>query len=431
MLSNFMKSNIAITVEGLSKKYKIGRKQKYLTFRETLPKLLKLPFRYFQKTDKQTEFWALSDVSFEVKRGDVVGIIGKNGAGKSTLLKIISRITLPTKGQVKLSGRIASLLEVGTGFSAELTGRENIYLNGSILGMSRKEIKQKFDQIVDFSGVGKFLDTPVKRYSSGMYVRLAFAIAAHLDPEILVIDEVLAVGDAKFQKKCLGKMRDIASGGRTVLFVSHNMSAVQNLCNSTILLNNGRIDYYGRTRKAIEKYLDLNDSNSESNAEYTYPLKPKVLLQIREIKILNHRNEANINLDINNSFSIQISYDVNEDINNANHLALLFYKYSPDDPIVNIFDIDTNRKLYKKRTKGKYIATFRFPANIFNWQEIKVCITLNAIIADKHFFDKKENIPLHFTDTSSFATRFYKGRRGGQFLLKIPCEVKKVNSDTS
>jgi lipopolysaccharide transport system ATP-binding protein len=230
-------SDIAINVEGLSKLYRIGS-QKSGSLRETLNNT------WNQLTGKNApkaseEFWALQDVSFQIKRGEAVGIIGKNGAGKSTLLKILSRITEPTKGRIEINGRVASLLEVGTGFHPELSGRENIYLNGTILGMTRREVRAKFDEIVAFSGVEKFIDTPVKHYSSGMYVRLAFAVAAHLEPEILIIDEVLAVGDAEFQKKCLGKMEEVAGQGRTVLFVSHQMSAVAKLCNRGILMKNG------------------------------------------------------------------------------------------------------------------------------------------------------------------------------------------------
>jgi lipopolysaccharide transport system ATP-binding protein len=205
--------------------------------------------------------WALRDISFEIEKGDTLGIIGKNGAGKSTLLKILSRVTAPTEGQVKIRGRIASLLEVGTGFHPELTGRENIYMNGAILGMMRKEITSKFDEIVDFAGVELYIDTPVKRYSSGMYVRLAFAVAAHLEPEILIVDEVLAVGDADFQKKCLGKMGDVASHGRTIIFVSHNMQAVQSLCKTAIYLKNGMMADIGRTDKVINNYLSREVKN--------------------------------------------------------------------------------------------------------------------------------------------------------------------------
>lgn len=243
-----MDSDLAIKVSNISKRYTIGA-QKDGSLRGTLAGLVK------GKSEKNTqEFWALKDVSFEIKRGDVVGIIGRNGAGKSTLLKILSQITKPSSGKIEINGRIASLLEVGTGFHPELTGRENIYLNGTILGMTRKEVKEKFDEIVEFSGVQKFIDTPVKHYSSGMYVRLAFAVAAHLEPEILIIDEVLAVGDAEFQKKCLGKMKEVAGKGRTVLFVSHNLSAVASLCNRGMVMTNGELIFNGPIGKAMSAY---------------------------------------------------------------------------------------------------------------------------------------------------------------------------------
>ena len=255
-----MPSDIAIRVNGLGKKYRIAHETAaYKTLGETVTNAVKAPFRRLtgQAPARTTEdFWALKDVSFEVKRGEVIGIIGRNGAGKSTLLKILSRITTPTEGTVEVHGRIGSLLEVGTGFHPELSGRENIYLSGSILGMKRSEIDAKFDEIVKFAEMEKFLDTPVKRYSSGMYVRLAFAVAAHLEPEILIIDEVLAVGDAAFQKKCLGKMGEVAKRGRTVLFVSHNMNAIENLCGSCILLEKGKIERSGGSvHEIISNYL--------------------------------------------------------------------------------------------------------------------------------------------------------------------------------
>jgi lipopolysaccharide transport system ATP-binding protein len=244
-------SDIAIRVEELDKLYHLGGKKQY-ALKDSISSLLKS-----KKNDKEIEFWALKDVSFELKKGDVLGVIGRNGAGKSTLLKILSRITEPTGGRIEIDGRISSLLEVGTGFHPELSGRENIFLNGTILGMKRKEIKDKFDEIVDFSGVEKFLDTPVKHYSSGMYVRLAFAVAAHLEPEILIIDEVLAVGDQEFQKKCIGKMKEVANVGRTVIFVSHSMSAISALCNRGLYLKSGKVEFSGEIGGAIEKYLNI------------------------------------------------------------------------------------------------------------------------------------------------------------------------------
>jgi lipopolysaccharide transport system ATP-binding protein len=261
----------AIRVAGLGKEYQLGTRERgHTTFREALSGALMAPFRRLRQLSGATEpaasFWALKDVSFDVEPGEVVGIIGRNGAGKSTLLKILSQITEPTTGEVTLNGRVASLLEVGTGFHQELTGRENIYLNGAILGMSRAEIKRKFDEIVAFAEVEKFLDTPVKRYSSGMYVRLAFAVAAHLEPEILIVDEVLAVGDADFQKKCLGKMDDVAKGGRTVLFVSHNMAIVNNICKTCAYLVGGELVYRGPTSSAVARYLNQTQGTDDANA---------------------------------------------------------------------------------------------------------------------------------------------------------------------
>ncbi|MFQ3548800.1 MAG: ABC transporter ATP-binding protein [Armatimonadota bacterium] len=242
-----------IEIQNISKKYRLGvEKEKYLSLRDEIMKFVSSATR--KKRFELSQFWALKDISFDVQNGEAIGIIGKNGAGKSTMLKVLSKITPPTTGQIIKRGRVASLLEVGTGFHPELTGRENIYLNGAILGMTRKEIARKFDDIVDFSEISKFLDTPVKRYSSGMYVRLAFAVAAHLEPEILVVDEVLAVGDVEFQKKCLGKMNDVAKGGRTVLFVSHNLSAVSQLCTRGIVLEKGQIKFDGKVDEALTHY---------------------------------------------------------------------------------------------------------------------------------------------------------------------------------
>ena len=262
-------SELSIRVEGLGKRYRIGGKQEpYSSLRDTITDAVTAPFRRAGRllrgdahgaADLSQELWAVRGVSFEVPQGDVVGVIGRNGAGKSTLLKLLSRITEPTEGYAEIHGRVGSLLEVGTGFHPELTGRDNIYLNGAILGMRREEINRKFDEIVDFAEVERFIDTPVKHYSSGMYLRLAFAVAAHLEPEILLVDEVLAVGDASFQKKCLGKMGDVAKQGRTVLFVSHSMAAVQNLCTTGLVLSAGGVVFNGPIDEAIRTYLTGDD----------------------------------------------------------------------------------------------------------------------------------------------------------------------------
>ncbi len=261
-------SDAVIQVDQLSKCYRLGQTQ---TLRQRLAAMI-VPARQNNSPNApQQDFWALRDVSFQVEPGKVLGVIGHNGAGKSTLLKLLSRITDPTSGSATIHGRVASLLEVGTGFHPELTGRENIYLNGAILGLKRSEIKHHFDQIVDFAEVGRFLDTPVKRYSSGMYVRLAFAIAAHLEPEVLIVDEVLAVGDAAFQRKCLGKMGDVAQSGRTVIFVSHNMAAVRNLCHEAILLDSGQVSHAGDTGDVIDAYLNQLFQSTSSNGEMSWP----------------------------------------------------------------------------------------------------------------------------------------------------------------
>jgi lipopolysaccharide transport system ATP-binding protein len=270
-------SDTVIRVENLSKRYVLGAKESLpKTRREAISAMVGAPLKYVRslwgEASQEEAFWALKDVSFEVKAGEVVGIIGRNGAGKSTLLKILSRITKPSSGRAEIRGRVGSLLEVGTGFHPELTGRENIYLNGAILGMRRWEIDKKFDEIVAFAEIDRFLDTPVKRYSSGMYMRLAFAVAAHLEPDILVVDEVLSVGDAEFQKKCLGKMQDVATkDGRTVLFVTHNMETIRHLCHQSILINKGNILFQGEVDTAIRKYTHANSDSDLATFEIIPP----------------------------------------------------------------------------------------------------------------------------------------------------------------
>lgn len=306
----FVIMSLAIKVDHLSKKYIIRHQNSsYETISEKISSAVKKISKGDLKKQEREEFWALNDVSFEIGAGDRVGIIGRNGAGKSTLLKILSRIVSPTLGRIEINGRVASLLEVGTGFHAELTGRENIYLNGSILGMRKEEITRKFDEIVAFSEVEKFLDTPVKRYSSGMYVRLAFGVAAHLEPEILIVDEVLAVGDAAFQKKCLGKIREVSNNGKTILFVSHNMAAIQNICDKCIYLKNGSLVQQGETREIVSVYLkssqasklidlrDRPDRMGNGSVRFTgFNLKDKNNTIITDAQCGSH---LNIELDIN------------------------------------------------------------------------------------------------------------------------------------
>jgi lipopolysaccharide transport system ATP-binding protein len=313
-------SDAVISVEQLGKKYQIDHlavKGTYKTLRETLTHQTRdLLSGWFSRNGNgrapkraHEEFWALKDVSFEVKQGEVLGIIGRNGAGKSTLLKILSRITEPTEGRVRIRGRVASLLEVGTGFHPELTGRENIYLNGAILGMAREEIKRKFDEIVDFAGTEKFLDTPVKRYSSGMYVRLAFAVAAHLEPEVLIVDEVLAVGDAEFQNKCLGKMEDVSKGGRTVLFVSHNIAAVRRLCRSGILLSNGAVREAGTISKVTQAYGESTSSNSAGFLDHFGRTK----VEVESVHFLVNGVKCD-SISTGETFAIQLGLSFNESV---------------------------------------------------------------------------------------------------------------------
>jgi lipopolysaccharide transport system ATP-binding protein len=315
-----MDNNQVLKVSNLGKKYTIG-KRKDGTLRSSLTNIFK------GVAKRGEDFWALKNVSFYIQKGEVVGIIGKNGAGKSTLLKLISQITRPSEGQIEIRGRVASLLEVGTGFHPELTGRENIFLNGTILGMSRKEVKIKFDEIVAFSGIEKFIDTAVKHYSSGMYVRLAFAVAAHLEPEILIIDEVLAVGDAEFQKKCLGKMDEIAKTGRTVIFVSHNMAAVKNLCTRAILIDKGEITFQGQIKEVITQYNSIISQQKLLFDTSDYTIRKRGIKQIYvesvEFNHVNYLPSSNLNVKIklgqSQEFSgkIDLSVFVFDELNNT------------------------------------------------------------------------------------------------------------------
>lgn len=319
-------SDTVIRVENLSKKYVIGhqKQERYISLRDVISDKVKSFGQVLSRKDPQEdptheEFWALKDVSFEIKQGDRVGIIGRNGAGKSTLLKILSRITEPTEGRISINGRVASLLEVGTGFHPELTGRENIFLNGAILGMDRVEIKRKFDEIVAFAEVEKFLDTPVKRYSSGMYVRLAFAVAAHLEPEILIVDEVLAVGDAQFQKKCLGKMEDVAEKeGRTILFVSHNMAAVLDLCSKGIVLEGGKIIQEGTTENSVKTYMNSWQTKSIGENTNIKDRLNRTSGDVRFTHLIMEDNQGNQRWEFSTdeSLKIKFSYHVVRPVSN-------------------------------------------------------------------------------------------------------------------
>jgi lipopolysaccharide transport system ATP-binding protein len=302
-----------VKVQNLSKQYELGgRAAAYATLRESLTNAVRSPFNGLRRQGSAREtIWALKDVSFEMQPGEVVGIIGRNGAGKSTLLKILSRITQPSSGKVELYGRVGSLLEVGTGFHAELSGRENIFLNGSLLGMTRTEITAKFDEIVAFSEVEKFIDTPVKRYSSGMYVRLAFAVAAHLEPEILILDEVLSVGDASFQKKCLGKMSEVSRDGRTVIFVSHNMSTIIRICSRCILINGGRIEADGPVDSVIKRYLE---TTAQHEGACSFPDEPAKAAQFTKLGLVTREGDATASFDYRFDITVSAEYVVRQSI---------------------------------------------------------------------------------------------------------------------
>jgi lipopolysaccharide transport system ATP-binding protein len=354
-------SDTVIRVENLGKKYIIGhqKQERYTSLRDVITDKVKSFGQVFSRQDKREdptheEFWALKDVSFEIKQGDRVGIIGRNGAGKSTLLKILSRITEPTEGRISINGRVASLLEVGTGFHPELTGRENVYLNGAILGMGRVEIKKKFDEIVAFAEVEKFLDTPVKRYSSGMYVRLAFAVAAHLEPEILIVDEVLAVGDAQFQQKCLGKMEDVGKEGRTVLFVSHNMSTINTLCQKAIWLVNGQIKLVGDVQQITSEYLTYGADHS---GEIVLTKKSQSeRFWFKKVSLLDSKGHVCSVFDVREPIKICIEYEVTENIKG---LEISFRIINSSG--IPIFTVHRSFHLALGLLAGSYLAEVEIP----------------------------------------------------------------------
>ena len=360
-------ANDIIEVNGLSKRYTIGETLPYYTLRDEIVKTLTAPFRRrASRASRNNHIWALKDVSFTVKEGEVVGIIGRNGAGKSTLLKVLSRITEPTSGRITLRGTVASLLEVGTGFHGELTGRENVLLNGALLGMTRREIRSKFDEIVAFAEIEKFLDTPVKRYSSGMYVRLAFAVAAHLDPEILIVDEVLAVGDASFQKKCLGKMGDAARGGRTILFVSHNMGAVQQLCTRAILLAEGRTVIDAPSDLAVTEYMS---QGLERNSERVWPDPEDSpgddVVSLRAVRVLDASGKLRYEFTVRDEISVQLEFHVKRDLEYLN--ASFYFSNERGELLFTSVDDTADRPDgSRRRASGVYRSTCRIPGDFLN-----------------------------------------------------------------
>ena len=416
-------SDVAIRVENLGKRYQLGRhagqnSSSYRTLRETLSDGARNLFRPDASSATTEEFWALHDVGFEVKQGDVVGIIGRNGAGKSTLLKILSRITDPTLGRVQITGRVASLLEVGTGFHQELTGRENIFLNGAILGMSRAEIKAKFDEIVAFSEVEKFLDTPVKRYSSGMYVRLAFAVAAHLEPEILIVDEVLAVGDAEFQKKCLGKMQQVAKGGRTVLFVSHSMPAVTRLCSRCLLLDAGGLVTDGPASEVAAFYLRSGQGLSTERCWPDAASTPgNSVARLRAARVLTSEGLAATEaVRVGDSVGVQIEFDVLED---EAVLVPNFHFFNHEGTCLFVTHDWEHGARERPRRRGAYRSTVWIPPHFFNEGAVIVGVAVSTYIPFVLHFYERDAVAFQVSDDPAAPTR-------GDYTGSMPGAVRPL-----
>jgi lipopolysaccharide transport system ATP-binding protein len=406
-------SNLAINVSDIGKRYKIfAEVNRYQTLREKIVQTVRAPLKtLFNPTGSET-FWALRSISFEVEKGMVLGVIGKNGAGKSTLLKILSRVVEPTEGRVEIRGRVGSLLEVGTGFHPELSGRENIYLNGAILGMKRAEIDRKFDEIVAFSEIEQFIDTPVKRYSSGMYMRLAFAVSAHLEPEILIVDEVLAVGDAEFQKKCLGKMSDVAGEGRTVLFVSHNMSAVTRLTKECIILEHGKMTMRAPSQEAVDYYLS---HDYEKGGERRWrvdeipvdadPFKPVAM------RVLNAKGQLADSIRSIDPMSIEVEYELKAPITGLR--VGLYLMSMRGEFVFTSFDTDDPEKFtaLTERKAGRYVSRCLIPADMLN--EGRFVVGLNAsVFRVKRYFQDANAVVFNVNPTGAPGMHWPETRQG-------------------
>lgn len=399
-------SDVAIRVEGIAKQYRLGQIQSYGMLRDSIAGVFSAPVRALrsardgaERAPRREVLWALRDVSFDVAHGEVVGIVGRNGAGKTTMLKILSRITSPTAGQVKIKGRVGSLLEVGTGFNPELTGRENVFLNGAILGMKRAEIQRKFDEIVEFSGIGRFLDTPVKRYSTGMGVRLAFSVAAHLETEVILVDEVLSVGDVEFQRKCLGKMEDVTGQGRTVVFVSHNLTAVRRLCDRTILLKAGQVEEDGPTEAVLATYLagELGDDSAVAEGEALeqrtrlHLLRPTPIFRVKRIAVVDDQGMPRTRFSSDEPLDIVLDYEVEETVS---QLQIVFHVVDEYGYVIlrtEAADSASSGLAYLS-TPGTYRSRCRIPANLFG--ERRFYINAYLIAQDLQHITLEQ--PLHF-----------------------------------
>ena len=429
----------AITVKGLGKRYRIGAAQtkfRYGMFRDVLVDTFTAPVRYVKSLGKgtgngsspnnQNFIWALKDVTFDLDEGKVLGIVGRNGAGKSTLLKILSRVTEPTEGTVSVRGRVGSLLEVGTGFHPELTGRENIYMNGAILGMKRSEIDAKFDEMVEFSEVAQFIDTPVKRYSSGMYLRLAFAVAAHLEPEILVVDEVLAVGDAEFQRKCLGKMNDVAQQGRTVLFVSHNMSAILRLTQEAIVLKKGQLIKRAPTPEAVDFYLASGQAESgerswepDEIAASSAPFRPICLrLKDRTGKVVD---------TIRSTEPVSVEWEYQLDAPVTGLRVGLYLNTMRGEYVFTAFDTDDARQYeqFGARQAGRYVSRCTIPADFFNEGRYSLGVNASSFGVRRYFMD--ENALSFNVDISGAPGTQWPEIRQGPIRPRLDWKIEKLD----
>ncbi len=424
----------SISVSNLGKCYTIYHKRDGSGLRHVLNDVLTAPFRLAKSIlSKNTatvssshateDFWALNDVSFDITPGDVVGVVGRNGAGKSTLLKVLSRITEPTKGRVTMNGRVASLLEVGTGFHPELSGRDNIFLNGAILGMSRAEIKRKFDEIVAFSEIEKFIDTPVKRYSSGMYVRLAFAVAAHLEPEILIVDEVLAVGDAQFQRKCLGKMNEVSKGGRTILFVSHNMSAIAQLCKSGLFFQRGKLVHQGPISEIVTRYLTSDSSSGENRglAADVEDLRKRKKLFFHSAGIRTAAGTGSIDLDVREPFDIELGFEVPKSLSRVDLSVQIMN--TDGRPVFTTLQSECDPAAPESVRQGRYVSKITVPGYLLMPGNYVVHIAAHEPAGE--LFDRHESVLVFTIHDTGTAFAIYNNYAGiGTVLQRIPWRVE-------
>lgn len=430
-----MTSDVVIRAEHVSKEYRLGVINHGTLYRDLqswwarwrgrpdpnvsvsdLASHLKHPSRI-----NGDRFQALDEVSFEIRRGEVTGIIGRNGAGKSTLLKVISRITAPSSGCIRLKGRVASLLEVGTGFHPELTGRENVYLNGAILGMRRHEVASKFERIVEFAEIGDFIDTPVKRYSSGMYVRLAFSVAAHLESEILLVDEVLAVGDANFQKKCMGRMQEVGKDGRTILFVSHNMTAINSICPKTICMEDGRLADIGQTSKVVQDYLKRGQVGV--NGAYSHaPEELEGNAVIYSVTVLNAKGEETGVVDLDDKFAIELHYELRERLSGL-HVSLQILAEDGYTSIFSLSDVEMVPELLREREPGRYRAVVWFPRCALNTGAFYVYA---GIASRFSIYSTVSNLRFEVVDSVGIIQMMGHARKPSISALQLPWDIDRI-----